>query len=72
MNTVTTVERPKRRGRGAAGTSGSIREVRLVGGRSTGWATGDRVALAGRSYRVVDDSSGYTHLRPEPGAAGAG
>jgi hypothetical protein len=40
--------------------------VSLVGRPPGGWSSGDRVAWAGRSYRVVEDSRRYVHLRPEP------
>lgn len=54
------------RARGREGESvGSIREVSLVGRPPRRWASGDRVAWAGRPYRVVD-SGRYAHLRPEP------
>jgi hypothetical protein len=39
--------------------------VSLVGGPPLGWAEGDRVALAGRSYHVVETGR-YAHLRIEP------
>ena len=51
---------------------GSIREVCLVGRRPEGWGEGDRVALAGRSYRVVDESPLYARLRPDGGPDVAG
>ena len=52
----------------------SIREVRLLGGArpGPGWASGDRVSLSGRSYRVADaqprcpdGAPGYVHLADE-------
>ena len=45
---------------------GSIREVSLVGCPPRRWAEGDRVAWAGRPYRVVGGSGRYAHLRAEP------
>jgi hypothetical protein len=50
----------------AGARRGSIREVSLLGRPPGGWSPGDRVAWAGRSYRVVEDSRRYVHLRPEP------
>jgi hypothetical protein len=66
MSTVKESARARgRRGRAEATAPNSIREVSLVGGPPLGWAEGDRVALAGRSYHVVETGR-YAHLRIEP------
>jgi hypothetical protein len=65
MSTVKEAARARGREGWAAG-SGSIREVSLVGRPPRRWAEGDRVAWAGRSYRVVGEAGRYAHLRPEP------
>ena len=67
MSTVKEAARARGREGEPAGTDpGSIREVSLVGRPPRRWASGDRVAWAGRPYRVVDGSGRYAHLRPEP------
>ena len=58
----------EREAAGAAPNASSIREVSLVGRPPRRWAEGDRVAWAGRPYRVVGESGRYAHLRPEPTA----
>jgi hypothetical protein len=66
MSTVKEAARARgREGEPAGAAPGSIREVSLVGRPPRRWASGDRVAWAGRPYRVVD-SGRYAHLRPEP------
>lgn len=45
---------------------GSIREVSLVGRPPRRWGSGDCVAWAGRSYRVVGHAGRYAHLRADP------
>lgn len=67
MSIVKEAARARGREREAAGAS-SIREVSLVGRPPRRWAEGDRVAWAGRPYRVVVESGRYAHLRPEPTA----
>jgi hypothetical protein len=67
MSIVTEREAARARGREGKG-AGSIREVSLVGRPPRRWAEGDRVAWAGRPYRVVGGSGRYAHLRPEPTA----
>ncbi len=66
--------RPRRRG-----ARPSVREVRLLGGArpGPGWASGERVTLSGRSYRVAatqarvaDGAPRYVHLADEEGATG--
>jgi hypothetical protein len=67
MSRLMDAAHPKGRAGSAAGAGrGSIREVSLVGRPPGGWSSGDRVAWAGRSYCVVEDSRRYVHLRPEP------
>ena len=58
--------------RAGALSPGSIREVSLVGRPPSAWAEGDRVAWAGRSYRVVGEGGRYAHLRVEPPRPSAG
>lgn len=65
MSTVKEAARARgREGKGA----GSIREVSLIGRPPRRWSEGDRVAWAGRSYRVVGEAGRYAHLRPETAA----
>ncbi len=64
MSTATRIGRATRR---ELNRATSIREVCLVGRRPEGWGEGDRVAWAGRSYRVIDESTLYARLRPDPG-----
>ena len=62
-------EAARARGREGKGVGlGSIREVSLVGRPPRRWAEGDRVAWAGRPYRVVGGGGRYAHLRAEPTA----
>ncbi len=61
-----------RKGRAVPAAPSSIREVSLVGRPPAGWAEGDRVAWAGRPYRVVGGSGHYAHLRIEPVSPAAG
>lgn len=67
MSTMKEAARPRGRvGSVVGGVAGSIREVSLVGRPPGRWASGDRVAWAGRPYRVVEESGRYAHLRAEP------
>jgi hypothetical protein len=67
MSTVKEAARARgREGRAVDPAQSSIREVSLVGRPPRRWASGDRIAWAGRPYRIVGDSGRYAHLRPEP------
>ncbi len=67
MSTVKEAARVRgRKGRAISAAPSSIREVSLLGRPPEAWAEGDRVALAGRPYRVVGRSRHFAHLRIEP------
>ncbi len=67
MSTVKEAARGRgRKGRAVPAAPSSIREVSLIGRPPEAWAEGDRVAWAGRPYRVAGASGHYAHLRIEP------
>jgi hypothetical protein len=64
MSIVKDLARPRGPlGKVKVASSGSIREVSLIGKPPEGWADGQRVDWAGRAYRVVGDLGRYAHLR---------